>query len=78
MPTLLRWGPYRFFFYSGDGTERPHVHIQRDTKVAKFWLQPVLMENSGGFSPSELQDIKRLVVEHAVGFLERWNEFFSA
>jgi hypothetical protein len=38
MPTVLRLGPYRFFFYAGDGVEPPHVHIERDEKAAKFWL----------------------------------------
>jgi Domain of unknown function (DUF4160) len=41
MPTVLRVGPYRFFFYSGDGSEAPHVHVERDASVAKFWLDPV-------------------------------------
>lgn len=41
MPTILRVGPYRFFFYSGDGREPPHIHVERDSGVAKFWLDPV-------------------------------------
>jgi len=36
MPTILRVGPYRFFFYSADGEEPPHVHVERDDSVAKF------------------------------------------
>jgi len=38
MPSVLRSGPYRFFFYSGDGDEPPHVHVERDDNTAKFWL----------------------------------------
>jgi hypothetical protein len=34
MPTVLRSGPYRFFFYSGDAGEPSHVHIERDGSVA--------------------------------------------
>ena len=41
MPTVLRVGPYRFFFYSGDGGEPPHIHVERDQYVAKVWLDPV-------------------------------------
>jgi hypothetical protein len=42
MPTVLRVGPYRFFFvYSGDGNEPAHVHVEHDASVAKFWLAPV-------------------------------------
>lgn len=52
MPTILRVGPYRFFFYSGDGDEPPHIHVERNNNVAKFWLTPVRLQNSGGFSQS--------------------------
>jgi hypothetical protein len=48
MPTVLRNGPYRFFFYSADGGEPPHVHVQRDDMIAKFWLQPVRLDDSRG------------------------------
>src|SRR5262245_64417566 len=41
MPTVLRVGPYRFFFYAGDRAELPHVHIELDDANAKFWLHPV-------------------------------------
>jgi len=77
MPTILRVGPYRFFFYSGDGDEPPHVHVERDSSVAKFWLRPVRLQNSGGFRRQELRDIQRLVDEHQIGLLESWNEYFN-
>ncbi len=38
MPTILRIGPYRFFFYAGDRDEPQHVHVERDDRIAKFWL----------------------------------------
>jgi hypothetical protein len=41
MPTVLRLGPYRFFFYAGDVDEPSHVHVERDKDKAKFWLDPV-------------------------------------
>ena len=28
MPTVLRVGPYRFFFYASDRAEPMHVHIE--------------------------------------------------
>lgn len=40
-PTVLRSGPYRFFFYASDGGEPRHIHVERNEKVAKFWLDPV-------------------------------------
>lgn len=43
-PTVLQSGPYRFFFYSSDRGEPTHVHITRERKEAKFWLEPVRLE----------------------------------
>ena len=42
MPTVLRSGPYRFFFYAGDRDEAPHVHVEREDNEAKVWLDPVI------------------------------------
>jgi hypothetical protein len=41
MPTVAQIGPYRFFFYSNEGDELPHIHVKREAKIAKFWLDPV-------------------------------------
>jgi hypothetical protein len=77
MPTVLRVGPYRFFFYSGDGDEPPHIHVERDSDTAKFWLEPVRYQRSWGFSRHELNRIQRLVEENSEQLLRSWNEYFS-
>jgi hypothetical protein len=77
MPTVLRSGPYRFFFYAGDREEPPHVHVERDDCEAKFWLDPVRLQRSFGFAASELRHVERLVVENQQLLLDRWNEFFN-
>jgi hypothetical protein len=77
MPTVLRIGPYRFFFVSPDYAEPPHVHIRREKMVAKFWLDPVALEKAGGFNRSELSRIAALVSENRDSLLEKWYEFFG-
>ncbi len=77
MPTVLRPGPYRFFFYSGDRDEPPHIHVERDRNIAKLWLDPVRLQRSGGFSRSEVNRILDLVDEHRERLLESWKEYFS-
>ena len=57
MPTVLRSGPFRFFFYSNEGSEPPHVHVEAGAHVAKFWLAPVRLAWSGGFSEREIGKI---------------------
>ena len=76
MPTVLRVGPYRFFFYASDRHEPPHVNVERDEKVAKFWLEPIRLRRSGGFSRSEIGRIQRLVRAHHGRLLEAWNAYF--
>jgi len=76
MPTVLRVGPFRFFFYAGDGGEPPHVHIERDDSEAKFWLDPIRMERSYGFSREEINRLTEIVEDHLTELLESWNEFF--
>lgn len=74
MPTLLRVGPYRLFIYSADCQEPPHVHVERDDKVAKFWLEPVRLQQSGGFRRNEINRINRVIDEHWEALLRGWNE----
>lgn len=67
-------GPYWFFFYSFDCNEPVHVHVRRDRQHAKFWLVPVELTWNSGFSPRELNDIRRLIVEHEQAIIEAWHE----
>lgn len=76
MPTVLRSGPYRIYFYSHDLNEPPHVHVDRDEASAKFWLFPVALARNLGFSPSELRKVERLVSENGQTLLEAWHEHF--
>ena len=77
MPTVLRIGPYRFFFYANEGDEPAHVHVQRDQALAKFWLEPVSYTRSTGFSARELLQLFSLVKENRTALMEAWDEFFA-
>ena len=77
MPTILRFGPYRFFFYAGDKDEPEHIHVERAANVAKFWLDPVRLERSGGFDRKDLRTIQHLVEEHQTELMKGWDEYFK-
>jgi Domain of unknown function (DUF4160) len=77
MPTVLRSGAYRFFFYASDRNEPMHVHIERDDRIAKFWLDPIRLQSSGGFSRIEIARIERLLRDHRVALMEAWDEYFG-
>ncbi len=78
MPTVLRVKSYRFFFYAGDKVEPQHIHVERDDKIAKFWLDPVRLQSSGGFSRIEISKIHKMINENHSKFLEAWNEYFGS
>ncbi len=77
MPNVLKLGAYRFFFYANDGHEPPHIHIEREAYVAKFWLNPVRLQQSGGFSRAEIAQLVKSVQQHQQLLLEKWYEFFG-
>ena len=77
MPTVGRVGPYRLFFYASDRDEPAHVHVEREDKIAKFWLEPVRLQRSGGFSRREIGRIQKLLSQRQTELLEAWNAYFS-
>jgi hypothetical protein len=77
MPTVLRISGFRFFFYSLEGSEPAHIHVEQGDRVAKFWLDPVRLAESRGFRAHELNRLRALVIEHRVSFVEAWNAHFG-
>jgi hypothetical protein len=74
MPTVFRSGPYRFYFYSNERSEPPHVHVRRDNSFAKFWLRPIALAASKRLSSRKLRAVEGIFEEHRDNFLEAWDE----
>lgn len=78
MPKAWQHGPYRFFFWSRENKEPPHVHVKRERLEAKFWIDPVVeLAQNWGFARHELNEIRRLVVANRALLLEKWHEHFD-
>ena len=77
MPTLLRAQGYRFYFYSQDGTEAPHVHVDKDGKSAKYWMESLVVARNVHFTQIELREIARIISNHKLDFLRDWNDYFK-
>ena len=77
MPTILRDGAYRIYFYSHEPNEPPHVHIDRGELSMKVWLEPISLAGNHGFRPHEINAILRLVSKHRRCALEVWHEYFD-
>jgi hypothetical protein len=76
-PTVLQSGPYRLFFFSSDRGEPVHVHVARERKAAKFWMQPVQLEYNRGFAATELNKVEALVRQHEPELVQAWNDYFK-
>ena len=74
VPTVLRVAGFRFYFWSRENREPPHVHMEQAERYAKFWLSPVLLADARGFRSHELSELRRLFEEHATSFEEKWHE----
>ena len=77
MPAVLRIGRFRFYFFSNERGEPPHIHVKAAEDQAKFWLNPTELASNYGFSSHELNELKQLVEQNEPVFLEAWNEHFS-
>ena len=77
MPTVLRWGPYRAFFYSNESTEPPHVHIRAVNREVKIWLADLAIAVNAGFPTHEVSSILRELRPHREALLDAWNEHFG-
>ena len=73
----LALDPVRLYFYANDRGEPPHVHVERDDSVAKFWLSPVRLATSGHFSRAEIGRIHALIQEHRDLLMEEWHDYFG-
>jgi hypothetical protein len=78
MPTVLTIDGYRFFFYSRENGEPPHIHVEYGDKLAKYWLDPLELATSRRFRAHELTVLRSLVMQHRDVFLEAWNDHFGA
>ncbi len=77
MPTVLRLEGFRFYFYSHEPNEPPHVHVDHGSATAKVWLYDNAIARNVGFSAKELGKIQRMVREHQQSLEEAWNAFFG-
>ena len=80
MPKIFEWDGFKFFFFSNEGNplERCHIHVRKDSKIAKFWILPeVRIDSSWGMSSKELKILEEKILEKRSFIEEKWNEFFN-
>ncbi len=76
MPTVKIIYGYRFFFYSNDH-DPIHIHVEKDKKTAKYYLQPFELVKSRGFNASELKKIGIIIEDNLELLKQKWYEYFN-
>ncbi|MFP5468662.1 MAG: DUF4160 domain-containing protein [Alphaproteobacteria bacterium] len=74
---MFHWRGYRFYYFSNEGSEPPHIHIDKDHKTVKFWLDPVSIARNIGFSAQEITRLASKLREEQTMLLEVWHEHFG-
>lgn len=79
MPTVLYIKGWRFFFYSNEGNEPPHIHVRKDDKSGKFWLNEdqweIKLACADKLTETDLRFIRKMLYSHFDEFIESWYDF---
>jgi hypothetical protein len=71
MPTILRLEGFRFYFYSHETNEPPHIHVDKENDSAKFWIESVSLSRNIGFSAKDLRKIQDIIIKYQTFLLEK-------
>ena len=74
LPVILRIRGYRFWFYQADLNEPPHVHVGKQGKEAKYWVDPIALARAGRFRPHELNEIERILIAYRENIMDAWQK----
>lgn len=77
MPTVFRAKGFRFFFFSNEGTEPVHIHVEKGDAYAKVWINPVILAYNRGFMGQELRQVLDLTESNQEIITNSWDEYFN-
>ena len=80
MPTLWTEDGFSFFLYSNEGSPREpvHVHFEKGSAEAKFWLRPeVRVAYNDGYDARTLRHLMAMVEASRARIEGAWDEFFG-
>ena len=79
MPTILFINGWRFFFYSNEGNEPIHIHVQKAECEAKFWIliesREIAEVYSYNLSKTDKREVKKLIYLNLDFIIFKWNSF---
>ncbi|MFZ3179408.1 MAG: DUF4160 domain-containing protein [Methylocystis silviterrae] len=54
-----------------------HIHVTKDDREAKIWLENVSVAVNMGFTAQDLNEIVKKTREERESFLRSWNDYFA-
>lgn len=76
-PKFLEISGYVFKTYSREES-RMHVHVLKDGKEAKYWLEPEIeLADNEKFKSHELSKIVKIIKEYEQDFKKQWRQYFG-
>jgi hypothetical protein len=80
--TILLVLGWRFYFYSNEGTEPPHIHGRKGDAECKYWLRPELYEIEEAWSynltPRLRREARKIIFDHFDLLVEEWKKRFGS
>jgi hypothetical protein len=77
MPTILRLNGFRFYLFSHEPNEPPHIHVDKGNATIKVWLDTLEVAKNRGFRAHEIAGIIAMVRDHQALLMEKWHEHFG-
>ena len=77
MPTILILNGYRFYFFSNENNEPPHIHVEKADGNGKIWLDPFKLEYFYGFTKKQQKQITEITKENLETFKSKWYDYFK-
>ncbi len=78
MPTILTKDGFRFFFYSHEGGEPPHIHVIGKGGEMKVWLNTLSISKVYNLSPKEQRVVLEIVAANVELFKKEWENFHGS
>jgi Domain of unknown function (DUF4160) len=78
VPTVLQERGFRFYFWSDERNEPPHIHAKSGNAYAKVWLgPPVALAESHDCSPRDLRVVLEVVTARRAMMEQAWHDYFG-
>jgi len=77
MPNVIIEDGYRLFFYSNEGNEPIHIHVETGNCTIKIWVDTLKIADEYDCKTKEVKKALLLVEKHLDLINQKWNEHFQ-